>query len=801
MKKITAFLLAMVMMVGMLGGFSMASSEVPVTIYLDGEKVEFADAVPVHTGTRVLVPVRGFFEKIGVTVDWNSGDKVVIVKDDSQEIMLEVGNSAVLNNGAVEYLDCSVISKDSRTYIPLRYVSESFGYNVQWNGTTKSVHITKGPGNTGGELSDTKDLPTVGSLENLYQLLRYNDKMAGHMYYNFDVLNNLERDFTDTEPAYTQDDSSKADAPRAAAPPESNAAAGADFSGTNNQVEGIEEADLIKTDGKYLYIAQKNKVIIVNADPNNMKVISEIPCSSGVSEIFIYNDKLILINGRSSLVLNPRNVKEGRIFTELFGSLRINSTNVKVYDITNRATPVTVSDKDYEGSYISSRMIEDDLYMVTNARVRFYADFGYDEIIDILSNNNKKAFMQEIAMEGEEAKEFLDEMGFVSMEELYDTLRSSFENYVTPRYRDNKAGRDYEISLDKIPYFKDMVRPNYMMTIGIDVDSGKDDVSAYLGSSGQLYVSADDMYTTLASYEYNVLKSKLQKYPVYDYLTSVHRFGLRDGKITYEARGKIPGTILNQFSMDEYKGVFRIATTTDSNRSSSENNVYSLDESMKIIGRLEGIAPGEKIYSTRFAGERIYMVTFRQMDPFFVIDAANPKKLSVLGYLKIPGFSSYMHILDKDHVLGFGYDTDDRQGWGIDTTGFKLSLFDVSDVAKPVEVKNEIIGELAESPVGSDHKALMISLDKGIMGFPLIYLNSDSDYFVGYYLYNVSSKDFSFKGRVSHIAKDSSIYDVKEDDIIYRGVYINDYLYTFSENKLQAYDLGTLKVKGSISIK
>jgi uncharacterized secreted protein with C-terminal beta-propeller domain len=189
------------------------------------------------------------------------------------------------------------------------------------------------------------------------------------------------------------------------------------------------------------------------------------------------------------------------------------------------------------------------------------------------------------------------------------------------------------------------------------------------------------------------------------------------------------------------------------------------------------------------------------MDPFFVIDAANPKKLSMLGYLKIPGFSSYMHILDKDHVLGFGYDTEQRDGWGIDTKGFKLSLFDVSDVKTPIEVKKEIIGEKGESSAATDHKALMISLDKGIMGFPLAYINSNTDYFAGYYLYNISNRDFSYKGRVSHIPEGADMNEIEEDDMIYRGVYIGNNLYTFSEGKLQANDLDTLKVKGSLSFK
>lgn len=795
MKKALILLLVTAFMLGMPGSFGMASSEEAITILLDGKKVEFTDAQPIHTGSRVLVPVRGFFERIGVTVDWNSGDKVVIVKDDKQEIMLEVGNTAVLNNGAVHYLDCSVIVRDGRAYIPLRYVSESFGYNVQWNSKAKSVQITKKSGGTAG---GDADLPTVDSLANLYQLFRYNDKLAGYVKYGGLMISDMP-DFAvnDVEsPAAQEKSRDAATAPQAAAPSE---AASPDYSGTNNQVEGIEEGDLIKTDGNYIYIVRDRKITVVNSDPGNLKIVSEIPCDSGVSEIFIYRNKLIVINGRSYIPLKLRDKKEGSLISMLFGQVRINSTNVRVYDITDRSKPLIISDRDYEGVYLSSRMIEDDVYIVTNSRVRLYSSYLGD-IAEIIGTGNKKAFMDEAEKASVKGQDLLAVTGYKSYDELYDALRNAVTSYVTPKYRDNKTDRDYEISLKEIHYFRDMVTPNYMMTIGMDLDSGKDDVSAYLGSSGQLYVSADHMYTAISRYEYNALKSKVQRYPVYEDMTSVHKFALKDGRITYKTKGSVPGTILNQFSMDEYKGIFRIATTTN-DTGGTRNNVYALDEGMAVVGRLEGIAPGEKIYSTRFAGERIYMVTFRQMDPFFVIDAADPKKLSMLGYLKIPGFSSYMHILDKNHVLGLGYDTEERNGWGVETKGFKLSLFDVSDVTDPIEVKNEIIGQKAESLAADDHKALMISLDKGIMGFPIAYINSDTDYFAGYYLYNITNKNFTYKGRVSHVPENAAMIDIEEEDMIYRGIYIGNDLYTLSQGKLQAYDLSTLKLKGSLSFR
>ena len=128
---------------------------------------------------------------------------------------------------------------------------------------------------------------------------------------------------------------------------------------------------------------------------------------------------------------------------------------------------------------------------------------------------------------------------------------------MSPKTVDNKTGEITEISLKDVYYFRDMVRPYYMITVGLDLDSGREDVKVYLGNSGAMYVSPEHLYAAVSAYEYNVLKSRINGYPVYDYLTTVYRFGLDDGRIVYEAKGRVPGEILNQFSMDEYDGVFQ----------------------------------------------------------------------------------------------------------------------------------------------------------------------------------------------------------------------------------------------------
>ncbi|HEX2947914.1 MAG TPA: beta-propeller domain-containing protein [Clostridia bacterium] len=808
MKKLIACLLALFVLIPVSSSPSLASNERRVTIYLDGEKVPFSDAEPYINSGRVLVPVRGFFEKIGVTVDWNQTDKIAIIKDDKREIMLELGNRTVLSNGIAEYLDCSVALKNDHAMIPLRYIAESFGYDVEWEPKTFSVHITKGRDKATG----TGELPRLKDLETFYQLIHYSDTMRSYL--RFDSVRTMPGGLMNSDiasdSALTNEEAAPSLSPsadpgavqsgsRTAEKSAENTAGTGDYSGTNNQVEGVEEGDVVKTDGKYIYSADKDVLRIINADPANPRVLSEIPCSGGISEIYIYSNKLILINGVSQMNFTVTDSKFRDMAEQISGGRKLESTNVRIYDISDHKKPKLLQDRDYEGNYISSRMIDDNVYIVTNANVYFLRRYIDDEFTDIFCRNDRAGFRRLLNEDPEERDAMLKETGCKSVDELFTAIRAVLENSVTPGYADNLTGKVSKLHLKDIPYFPDMISPNYLITVGIDLNGGQTEVKAYMGSSRELYVSAEHLYTALPAYCYNAVRSRLEGYPCYDYDTTVYKFGLQNGKIAYEAKGKAPGVILDQFSMDENAGIFRIATTTGQWSGNTANNVYTLDEKLAIIGRLENIAEGEKIYSTRFAGDRIYMVTFRQMDPFFVIDAADPKKLSVLGYLKIPGFSTYMHILDDGHVLGFGFDTKETGTGAVRTGGFKLSLFDVTDVSAPKEIKNEVIGQRASSELENDHKALMISIEKGIMGFPVVYTDIKNDYFAGFYIYRLYTDDFEYLGRISHVPAGTAMSDAGEGQFITRGIYIGDYLYTFSRDRLEVHSLQTLKKTGSLA--
>ena len=179
--------------------------------------------------------------------------------------------------------------------------------------------------------------------------------------------------------------------------------------------------------------------------------------------------------------------------------------------------------------------------------------------------------------------------------------------------------------------------------------------------------------------------------------------------------------------MDENNGFFRIATTTGeiwrTDSLTSKNNVYILDEALQLTGKVEDIAPGEKIYSVRFMGDRGYMVTFKNVDPFFVLNLKNPASPKILGALKIPGFSDYLHTYDDNHIIGFGKETVElSQNGGTNAyyQGLKLAVFDVTDVSHPVEMFKTIIGDRGtDSEVLRNHKTLLFDKEKGILSFRL----------------------------------------------------------------------------------
>lgn len=708
-----------------------------ISVYVENEKIDF-DVNPVIENGRTLIPLRGVFEKLGANVDWNKNISEVVIKDKNNEIQMLLGKNKVMVNGEIKDIDVPTKMINSRTFAPIRFITENLGHTIKWDESTNSIYITKGDNIP----SSQNKVMTVGSKENLIALLEYNSKLYSYIWHDRGIV---------VEDAIT-DNKSEAETP-AQAP---SAAPQKDSSETNNQVEGVQEGDIIKNDGKYIYINTSDGLKIIDSNPINPKIIStvSVPENTGINEIFIADNKLIVIGQNNMFhIMNDTMDAKIAIWPPRYNDER---TNVLIYNIENIEKPKLEKEYLFDGNYLSGRLIEDKLYLVSTKYINYYN---------------------------------------------YDIYNKNEIDIPMPYYTDVLTNTKYEFTYDKIKYFPNYIDSRFMYTVGIDLSSNSQpDVDVYLGGSDSIYVSRDSMYAAIADYSYdNTANQKEDFNPVYTYSTVIYKFELNNGNIDVANQGRVPGNIINQFSMDEHEGYFRIATTTGEMwQNTSKNNIYILNSDMQITGKLEGLALGERIYSTRFAGDRVYMVTFRQVDPLYVIDTSNPTKPIVMGELKIPGYSTYLHMVDENHIIGFGYDTEINQWGGTTTKGLKLSLFDVTAPNKPKEIYSEVIGSTGTySELLYNHKALMFSLSKGLMAFPINVMgeNYKSD-FNGAYVYNVKNDSISYKNKISHMESDYSY-----GNEVKRILYINDYLYTFSENKMQVHSIKNNQKVCELSIK
>ena len=497
-----------------------------------------------------------------------------------------------------------------------------------------------------------------------------------------------------------------------------------DYSKTNIQVEGVDEADIVKTDGDYIYVISGQKVVTVKAYPaEEAAVLSRITFNGTLKQLFINGERLV-------------------VFYES-GSWSEAQTFINIYDVSDRKNPVLKSEIAVDGQYFSSRMIGDYVYVVIR----------------------KAASLVE---------------GEVALPKIY----SEDGNRVIPAT---------DIYYSNIPDY------GYIFTTIVTVNVLEDkqepnDETIFSGWTTNLYVSLENIYLAIGSGDRTVL----------------HRIHIENGEISIEADGEVPGYILNQFSMDEHEGYFRIATTSQMASLPQDpsgiilhlqNNVYILNMDLDIVGRLENIAPGENIHSVRFMGDICYLVTFRKVDPLFVINLSDPHNPEILGELEITGYSDYLHVYDDSHVIGVGKETVGAEEGDFSWyQGVKISLFDVTDVTEPIELaKYEIGNRGTDSPVLRDHKAFLFDKEKNLLVIPVSVAEIDESQYPngvppyaygeivwqGAYVFTISltlEEKIMLRGNITHIENG----DVHNNSYhITRTLYMGEVLYTISESKIK----------------
>jgi uncharacterized secreted protein with C-terminal beta-propeller domain len=557
------------------------------------------------------------------------------------------------------------------------------------------------------------------------------------------------------------------------------------YSATNVQVAGVDEADTVKTDGEYIYLVTGSNVSILKAYPADQAQLVSTIAISDMTPVGIF------VNGDRLAVLGTLSIMSQQLINGTEIDFTNTTTSSQIYDISNRTNPKLLATFTASGSYFSSRMIGDFVYLIASEPALYTDEAASNIAIDTVN-------VPKLGMNGNIAE--------VAPSDIY-----------------------YSNTTDNYFVFTTIVAFNIQNTA--ETPSYK---TITLGGTSTIYVSPNNIYIT---------------FPEQDH-TLIYRVHIENSTINPDVKGEVPGSVLNQYSMDEYNGYFRIATTNTTwitstinvigtpivpsqfmNASGSfarviilpptalagEHNVYALDQNLTIVGRLENIAPNENLHSARFVGDRCYLVTFQKTDPLFVINLTDPTEPAVLGNLSISGFSDYLYPYDENHLIGVGKETVEAdQGYFAWYQGIKVALFDVSNVSNPIQVANYTIGDRgSDSPVLSDPKAFLFDRSKNLLVIPVLNATIDQSQYPnssavppgaygqpvwqGACVFNLTlNGGFVFRGGITHIEDGTSIWD--SNYYVERSLYIDNVLYTVSNAEVKLNSLDDLAFIKEIEI-
>ncbi len=544
-----------------------------------------------------------------------------------------------------------------------------------------------------------------------------------------------------------------------------------DHSGTNNQVAGVEEADIVKTDGRFIYAVVGGELLVIDADPASLSVLSRTPIAGHAKGLFLGDGRVTVVSSEWRWLdpLEPVEVEiepialslpsvTPAVSSSMMIDRRWNSTSqvvVSVFDVADPAAPALVERTELEGTLLAARAIGESVYLVVENGDALQAAVAGGPLPEFLA-----AASVYVSAGGAEG-------GLVTVARLSTT----------------------------------------------DARPGIDDAAVMVGMGSTVYASADAVYVAGTSWGGGAGPT-----------TSLMAFSLGD-RIEHLASGSVAGSVPNQFAMDEAAdGTFRIATQTGWWGRSTSSAVHVLGRQGRdfvALGSVTGIAPGEDLKSVRFIGDQAYVVTFLQVDPLFVIDLADPRNPRITGELKIPGFSSYLHPMEQGRLFGIGQ----GDSWN---TG-KLSLFDVSDPAAPAEVGAVTLGGpngWASSEAAWDHHAFSWFATHGLLAVPVTETTwnrepvvwddlpveggddlveigeapveigedtGDQPEFILGPVVGIHPPETSYTVKLFAVDRDAGfthVIDVQHDSPVLRSLRIGDRLYTVSTTTIAVHQLG-----------
>src|SRR5438445_4816926 len=519
---------------------------------------------------------------------------------------------------------------------------------------------------------------------------------------------------------------------------------------TNNQVAGVDELDTVKNDGQYIYTVSNNTVVVVRAYPvTNAQLVSRISIlNQTIDGIFLSGNRLAIVSEAPRTVYN------------MYGACGINTF------VGGSTRPA------HRTSY----------YVPIRPQVQNTSLSVYD-----LTTRSSPSLQTMVTINGT----FIGARLIGTFAYLV-TSTPAWANQTLPLTVVN--GRQMQTIATQV-FHSDISDRAFSYTTILALDTNQDNpaptVETYLlGTSSTIYVSLTHIFLTQ---------------PIWDGQsgTVLHRISVNGSSVKYEATGTVPGHVLNQYSMDESQGYFRVATSSSGFGSSFETNVYVLNENLRTVGRLEGLSPGELFYAARFMGDRAYLVTYHNTDPLYVLDLHNPSSPTVMGSLIVAGYSDFLQPYDQTHLIGIGK--------VVVHTTVKVSLFNVTDPTNPVETATYTVPTwYSDSPALKDAKAVLFDKTNSLLVIPI-----DGSQYAYYqaaststaqcsngssaYVFNVTSASLTLRGTVTHQTLDNPLSCSSEYNIS-RELFIGGVLYTISDAMIKLSSLTDLTQLGSVNL-
>lgn len=574
-------------------------------------------------------------------------------------------------------------------------------------------------GSSNKKISDSKKIQTAQSYEEVYNYIKKSQDNAGTALY---ARGGNEIAVQDSTSAAGSSKASTESSSTASAADTGSASSTVGFSETNVRQEGVDEGDIAKTDGTYLYVREDNgrTIDIVDLGSKNgttesgeLSKYSEITLDTSytIQEFYVNTEqkKLVVICQKDckNQKEDSQNPTDGDIW-------RQTKTAAVTYDIRDVKNPVQEGEVTQSGTYNSSRMKDGYLYLFSE----YYTgtNLAKDKPVTYIPQINDKEMAQ--------------------------------TSICLPPI---DCGTMYEV----------------ISSVDISKPDQTADNKAILSQGGQMYVSGKNIYYYESEWQQN---NKT--------VTTLRKISYKNGELKAVAQGKVKGYLNDTFSLDEYKGNLRLFTTND-----DENLVTILDEKLDKISTIENLAKGETIYSARFLGDAGYFVTYEQVDPLFSVDLSDPEKPKILGKLKIPGFSEYLHFYGEDRLLGIGMSTDPKSGMA---EGVKVTMFNISDRTDVKEESTLVLEDMYGTNAAYDYKSVLADDQKNRIGFSGYSQNGES-----YCLLTYNEKERKFKTILKEEVNGNTSQGI-------RGIYIDNTLYVISGNIIESYNIETGEKKGDI---